>query len=72
MINYNITDPASAENLVRACRKFNEDIDVIYQRQVIDAKSILGVMSLIGHVVSLRILTDDEHVEHLFETEIYK
>ena len=35
------------------------DVDAIYDRQVIDAKSILGLMSLASHPIKMLIHSDD-------------
>jgi len=63
MVSYNISSIKTAEHLVQICRKFPEDIDVIYQRQIIDGKNILGVYSLIGNIVGVDIITDNEKVK---------
>lgn len=47
-MDYLIDTIQSAENLVSVCRSFKDDVDVIYGRQVIDGKSLLGVVSLMG------------------------
>lgn len=72
MTGYYIGTLHDAEGLVKVCSKFDEDIDVIYQKQVIDAKSILGVASLMGHTVSLNVITDDNDVKEKLEREIQK
>lgn len=41
-----LTDVDEVQDFVRAAGKCDFDIDVSYQRIVIDAKSILGVMGL--------------------------
>lgn len=46
---------------------FEEDIDVIKDRYIIDAKSILGIFSLdISKPLFIRFHTDDEHTRSLF------
>ncbi len=35
------------------------DVDAIYEKQVVDAKSILGLMSLAIHPVTVKIHSDD-------------
>lgn len=72
MISYNLMDANAAEYLVNVCRKFHEDIDIIYQRQIIDGKSMLGVMSLIGHIVAIKINTNDDDVKHALEMRLYQ
>lgn len=69
MVSYNIFDNASILKLVGICNKYNEDVNVIYQRQIIDGKSVLGVASLIGHIVGVEIITDDDNVKEMFRKE---
>lgn len=40
------TNPDDVKEFVRAARKCEFDIDLTYQRAVVDAKSILGVFAL--------------------------
>lgn len=69
MISYLIKDEKSAKKLVNICEKYEDsDIDVIYGRQIIDGKSILGVMSLMGRMVTIKI--NNEENEKEFEKEI--
>jgi len=66
ILSYELYGIESAERLVSFCRKFSEDIDVVYQRYTIDAKSVLGVTSLIGNIVTLEIITMDDDVKEIF------
>lgn len=71
MVSYFIKDVDSAKKLVSVCEKYEEaEIDVIYGRQIIDGKSILGVMSLMGKMVSLKVNSRNEDDENDFEEEI--
>lgn len=71
MVSYFIKDVDSAKKLVSVCEKYEEaEIDVIYGRQIIDGKSILGVMSLMGRMVSLKVNSANEDDEKNFEEEI--
>lgn len=71
MVSYFIKDVNSAKKLVSVCEKYEDaDIDVFYGRQIIDGKSILGVMSLIGRIVSLKVNSRNEDDEKNFEEEI--
>lgn len=72
MLNCRLNNIKDAQDLVWFCARFDEDIDVLYQRQVIDGKSVLGVMSLIGNTVTVEILSNDEDVKKLFEKEFTK
>lgn len=71
MVSYFIKDVDSAKKLVSICEKYKEaEIDVIYGRQIIDGKSILGVISLMGRMVSLKVNSANEDDEKNFEEEI--
>lgn len=71
MVSYFIKDEYSAKKLVSICEKYEDaEIDVIYGRQIIDGKSILGVMSLMGRMVSLKVNSRNEDDENNFEEEI--
>lgn len=70
MIAYNIKNEKEMLKLVNICNKYNEDINVYYQKQIIDGKSVLGVASLMGHIVGVEIETDDEKIKSKFKEEI--
>lgn len=71
MVSYFIKDEYSAKKLVSICEKYEDaDIDVFYGRQIIDGKSILGVISLMGRMVSLKVNSANEDDEKMFEEEI--
>lgn len=71
MVSYFLQDVDSAKKLVSVCEKYEEaEIDVIYGRQIIDGKSILGVMSLIGRIVSIKVNSSNKDDEENFEKEI--
>lgn len=57
MISYNLDSIEKAKKLVSICEKYKDefDVDVIHGKQIIDGTSILGVISLIGHIVSINI-----------------
>lgn len=46
--------------------KISSDVDGIYQRQVVDVKSYLGLVSISIHPVNIIINTDDEDEIALF------
>lgn len=62
LIAYNLKDFNSARYLVDCCEQFrgNFDTDIIFGRYTVDGCSILGVQSLVGHIVSVDPQTDDE------------
>lgn len=70
MIAYKIETLADAQNLTNICDKYPFDIDVVHGVQTVDAKSILGVSSLLGKFVSVIPLTDDKDVLIKFEEDI--
>lgn len=67
ILSYKLDSIECAEKLVTYCRKFDDDVDVIYQRYTIDAKSVLGVTSLVGNMVGVEILTMDENIKRIFK-----
>ena len=72
MLNYNLDSMEAAGKLTRMCEKYKGqmEIDVICGRQIIDAYSVLGVHSLIGHIVSLVPQTDDTSVLVQFQEDL--
>lgn len=72
MISYYIASIKSAESLVSLCRQYSVDIDIVYQRYIIDGKSTLGVMSLVGNTVSVDVITEDESLKEEFMKKLYE
>lgn len=72
MIPYNLLSIETAKHLIKVCEKYSDEftVDVIYGRQVIDGCSIMGVMSLIGHVVSLDVSNRDSAKYEDFKREV--
>lgn len=72
MLNYNLDSFESAGKFIKMCDKYKGrmEIDVICGRQNIDAHSILGVYSLVGHVVSIEPQTDDMDLMEIFEEDL--
>lgn len=53
----------SVKNFVNILTRFDNDFDIVDQRYVIDAKSIMGLFSLdLTHPLDLKIYSDDEAV----------
>ncbi len=79
MIAYMLETIEDAEKLVNICKKYkdehNIDTHVIWSNYTIDSCSLLGVVSLLGHVVSIQCI-NPEHVNgydyYLFVQEIQK
>ncbi len=70
MIAFKIETLADAQNLVNICDKYSFNIDVIHGVQTVDAKSFLGVASLLGNYVSVIPITDDKNTVIKLENEI--
>lgn len=64
MLNYNLDSMDSAAKLINVCDKYKGkmEIDIICGRQIIDAYSALGVYALIGKIVSIEPLSDDQEL----------
>lgn len=53
----------SVKNFVNILTRFENEFDIVDQRYVIDAKSIMGLFSLdLTHPLDLKIYSDDEAV----------
>ena len=72
MLSFNIDSRESAEKLIRLCEKYRDDteVDVICGRQTVDGRSLLGVMSLIGHFVTVKPNGKDENAIQGFSEEL--
>lgn len=66
MLSFHLQSVNDAEKLSNFCKQFREEIDVIHGRQIIDGKSVLGVISLVGSVVSVEILSEDNNIKNNF------
>ncbi len=71
-MNYKLDTLTKVDKLVSYSREFEEDVDVRYQRYTIDAKSVLGVSSLVGTTVNVEIITEDEKVKEEFYNGLFK
>lgn len=74
MLSYNIDSIESAEKLLRMCERYKDlmDIDIICGRYIIDAYSMLGVHSLIGHMVSVEPQTNNKNLVEQFGEDLEK
>lgn len=70
MIAFKIETLADAQNLVNICDKYPFNIDVIHGVQTVDAKSFLGVASLLGNYVSVIPITNDKDAISKLENDI--
>ncbi len=63
-----LSETAHAVDFVRSAEKCDFDIDVFYNRVIIDAKSILGVLSLdLTKVLTVRCQGRDREFEEILE-----
>lgn len=61
-------DATEASKFVVVCNSFVEDVNLYYKRYIIDAKSILGVLSCdFTEGIEVEILTESEQVQELFK-----
>lgn len=71
MFEIKIGDMSKAIGFVKACEKFNEDINYYYGRFIIDAKSLLGILSCsVEKPAKVEILTTNKTVIEEFEKAI--
>lgn len=72
MLSFNIDSKESAEKLIRLCEEYRDDteVDVICGRQTVDGRSLLGVISLIGHFVTVKPQTDDKSIVERFGEDL--
>lgn len=72
MLSFNIYSKESAEKLIRLCISHRDgtEVDVTCGRQTVDGRSLLGVMSLIGHFVTVRPVTNDSDVAERFSEDL--
>lgn len=74
MLSFNLDSKESAEKLIRLCEKYHEktEVDIIYGRQTVDGRSLLGVMSLAGNFVTVDPQTNDKSVLEQFKNDLEK
>ena len=72
MIAYNLNDFYAAIHLVKCCEKFKDkfDVDIGYGRYIVDGCSILGVQTIVGHIVSVNPQTEDQEMISQFISEL--
>ena len=59
--------PEDVKELVHAAEQCDFDVDVIYNRIIVDAKSFLGVLSLASNPVYVACQGHNETLEHICE-----
>ncbi|MCH5273979.1 MAG: HPr family phosphocarrier protein [Lachnospiraceae bacterium] len=62
-----LNNPEAVQEFVKAAEKCSFDIDVKYNRIIVDAKSFLGVMGLCSNPVSVCSHGEDSAFERLLE-----
>ena len=67
LINLNeISDLKEFVNLI--LYKITSDVDAIYENQVVDAKSLMGIITLASHPLLIRIYTDNNEELEVFNS----
>lgn len=74
MLSFNLNSKKSAEDLIKLCEKYRDDVEVevIYRNQTVNGCSLLGVFSLIGNFVGINTYSGDENKMQSFEEELEK
>lgn len=66
MMNVKLENFMTVETVRKICQEYHEkyqiDIDAYYGRYIIDACSLLGLMSLVGNTIQIRAITDDHEI----------
>ena len=55
------------EGFVREIIEVKSDVNASYKNQVVDAKSLLGVVMVSAHPIEVEIISDDEEEIKMFE-----
>lgn len=72
-IKLKLSSIEDAKEFSGLCEKFDMDIDYIIGRYVIDAKSLLGILSTsLGKIAQVTIHTEDQKTIEQFINVIYK
>ena len=74
MLNFNLNSKKSAEDLIKLCEKYRDDVEVevIHGNQIVNGCSLLGVFSLIGNFVGINTYSGDENKMQSFKEELEK
>lgn len=68
-IKINLNDVSKIKGFIRAVRGFEADVDIMTERAVVDAKSVLGIYGLdLTQDTYVRIISDDVNENRKFET----
>lgn len=67
-IKINLNDVSKIKGFIRAVRGFEADVDIMTERAVVDAKSVLGIYGLdLTQDTYVRIISDDVNEIRKFE-----
>ncbi len=70
-ISINLNSYSKTKNFISSVSKFDEDIDLISGRYVIDAKSVMGLFTLdLSKDIIVKIHTSDTDIISRFEKEM--
>lgn len=74
MLSFNLNSKKSAENLIKLCEKYRDDVEVevIHGNQTVNGCSLLGVFSLIGNFVGIKTDSRDGEAVRRFAEELEK
>ena len=74
MLSFNLNSKKSAEDLIKLCEKYRDDVEVevIHGNQTVNGCSLLGVFSLIGNFVGIKTDSRDEDAVQRFADELEK
>lgn len=72
MLSFNLNSKKSAEDLIKLCEKYRDDVEVevIHGNQTVNGCSLLGVFSLIGDFVGIKADSRDESAIRRFTEEL--
>lgn len=72
MLSFNLNSKKSAEDLIKLCEKYRDDVEVevIHGNQIVNGCSLLGVFSLIGDFVGVKADSRDEDAVQRFAEEL--
>lgn len=72
MLNFNLNSKKSAEDLIKLCEKYRDDVEVevIHGNQTVNGCSLLGVFSLIGNFVGIKPDSRGERAVKRFAEEL--
>ena len=72
MLNFNLNSKKSAEDLIKLCEKYRDDVEVevIHGNQTVNGCSLLGVFSLIGNFVGIKVDSRDNEEVRRFAEEL--